>query len=267
MTRLRGLANDILTQNATPFLHRYLYTDYTPSCILKCFAANVLYVNRTLANAPMVMQVIESSVKELLIAEAARNEATGTHIDRLARTQALFLYQVLRLLDGELILRSRGERDIPLLETWLRDLEKVRDDLGDTTLLGNSDSVARKQSHPEWRVSPQVCRTVESLPNPFFSQTWIFAESVRRTILIGYAFLSFYQMMKDPKQTGQFNLCSAVHRWTLSRHLWEADSEFEFARRWRDKPHFVIKNFQFQEFLKCGRADDVDSFATLFLGV
>jgi len=58
-----------------------------------------------------------------------------------------------------------------------------------------------------------------------------------------------------------------VHRWTLSRHLWEADSSFEFARTWKEKPHFVIANYSFEHFLKYGRGEDVDEFAEILLSV
>jgi hypothetical protein len=60
---------------------------------------------------------------------------------------------------------------------------------------------------------------------------------------------------------------SYVHRWTLSRHLWEADSSFTFARMWRERPHFIIMNYSFDHFLQCGRGDDVDEFADILLSV
>ena len=58
-----------------------------------------------------------------------------------------------------------------------------------------------------------------------------------------------------------------AHRWTLSRHLWEADSSFEFARTWNEKPHFVITNYSFEHFLEYGRGVDVDEFAEILLSV
>lgn len=55
------------------------------------------------------------------------------------------------------------------------------------------------------------------------------------------------------------------HRWTLSKHLWEADSPFEFNRKWKEKPHFVITNYTFEHFLQYGRGEDVDEFAQILL--
>ncbi|RYP82956.1 hypothetical protein DL770_005469 [Monosporascus sp. CRB-9-2] len=146
VARVKGFITDVATRNATPFLHRYLYRDHTPHCILSCFAANVLYANRTQENTAMVMLTLHSSVKELIDTEAGRIVATP--VEKLARTQALFLYQIIRLLDGDVILRAQGERDIPLLQTWLGDLCRVRENLGDLAQLG--DNVMRKQPPREW---------------------------------------------------------------------------------------------------------------------
>ena len=97
----------------------------------------------------MFMRALHSSVSELVDAEAGR--VVATPVEKLARTQALFLYQVIRLLDGDVTLRAQGERDIPLLQTWLGDLCRVRENLGDLAQLG--DSVMRNQPPSEWEVS------------------------------------------------------------------------------------------------------------------
>lgn len=145
---MKGFTADLGTHNATPFLHRYLYRDYTPHCILSCFATSVLYANRTPANTAMVMRALHSSVRELVDAEAGR--VLATPVEKLARAQALFLYQIVRLFDGDVALRAQGEKDIPLLQAWLGELCKVRDNLGDLAQL--EDTTARKQPPKEWEV-------------------------------------------------------------------------------------------------------------------
>lgn len=56
-----------------------------------------------------------------------------------------------------------------------------------------------------------------------------------------------------------------AHRWTISKHLWEADSPFEFARMWREKPQFIITNYKLEKFLQFGRSEDVDEYAEILL--
>jgi len=156
VNRVKVFTNDIATQSATPFLHRYLYRDHTPSCILSCFAAAVVYSNRTPANAAMVMRALDNNVRELHETEDARKGITVTPLERLARTQALFLYQTIRLLDGDVMLRSSGERDIPLLKAWLNDLGGVRDNLGGTGSIQVGEGLTRAPPPRDWEVSSAV---------------------------------------------------------------------------------------------------------------
>lgn len=58
-----------------------------------------------------------------------------------------------------------------------------------------------------------------------------------------------------------------VHRWTLSRALWNANSSFEFRRAWKENPQFIISNYAFENFLKHGRGEDVDDFAEILMTV
>ena len=120
VNRVKAFTADAATRNATPFMHRYLYRDHTPQCIISCFTGCVLYANRTQANTPMVMRALHGSVRELLDAESGR--VVATPVEKLARTQSLFLYQIIRLLDGDVTLRAQGEKDMPLLQRWLGEL-------------------------------------------------------------------------------------------------------------------------------------------------
>lgn len=153
MGRVKNFTYDIATTNSSPFLHRYLYRDHTPACILSCFSTSVLYANRTPATTGMVMRSIDRGVKDLLATGAG---GATMPMEKLAKTQALFLFQIIRLLDGDVTLRAQGERDIQLLEMWLSDLCRVRENLGDLgtgTGNGDRDSVGRKQHPPQWEVS------------------------------------------------------------------------------------------------------------------
>jgi hypothetical protein len=119
---------------------------------------------------------------------------------------------------------------------------------------------------------------------PCGCQRWIFAESVRRTIVMAYSVITLYETMKDSGCTGyspsllmfwfwadrkadDLGPWAYVHRWTLSRHLWEANSSFMFDRMWKEKPHYIINNYSFDKFLDYGRGEDVDEFAEILLSV
>jgi hypothetical protein len=97
----------------------------------------------------MVMRVLHRNVMELVTIETGRSVVTP--IEKLARIQSLFLYQIIRLFDGDVTLRTLGEKDMPLLQTWLRDLCRVRENLGDLAEL--EDSVVKALPPIEWEVS------------------------------------------------------------------------------------------------------------------
>lgn len=132
-------------KNCAPFLHRYLYQQSIPQCILSSFTTCVLYDNRTPANIAMVIRALDGNVRELLDFEAGRITATPT--EKLARAQSLFMYQIMRLFDDNITLRSQAEKDMPVLEKWLGELCKIRENLGS---LG--DGAARNHEPVEWEV-------------------------------------------------------------------------------------------------------------------
>lgn len=127
VNRVKMFTSDAAARNATPFMHKYLYKNHTPPCILDCFSTNVIYSNRTPENMAMVMRAVQRSVTELIQHETGRTVVTP--IEKLARTQTLFLLQIIRLLDGDVMLRAQGENDIPLLMTWLGELCRIRENL------------------------------------------------------------------------------------------------------------------------------------------
>ncbi|KAK3330453.1 hypothetical protein B0H66DRAFT_468993 [Apodospora peruviana] len=254
--RLKSFPADFASENATPFLHRHLYNSAgPPACIMACFSTSVMYSNRTPANQAMVFRVLQQDLDKLFCGDGG----PATPREKLARAQALFLYQSIRLFDGDVSLRAQAERDLPLLETWLADLCRIRDNLGE-----------RRHAAADGRIRRSRIRNRRELEPPTDWERWVFAESVRRTIIMAYSVLTMYGMMKGtqvpPTDGSGRDPWAYIHRWTLSRHLWEADSSYDFYRAWEEKkPHFVINSYSFDEFLKYGRPDDVDEFAKIML--
>lgn len=151
-SRVKGFVPELGTKNALPFLHPHLYRSYMPQCILSCFATCVLYTSRTSVNTAMVMQSLYSNVGSLIAANTSR--FVSTPIEKLARAQALFLYQIIRLFDGDVALRSQAEKDMPLFMTWVEELCNMRDNLGGPTVL--EDSSVKSPQTIDWEVSVRL---------------------------------------------------------------------------------------------------------------
>ncbi|ODM24455.1 hypothetical protein SI65_02045 [Aspergillus cristatus] len=159
---LKGYPSTFAKDSHTPWVHRYLYKDQMPSSIQSCLTVCALYSSMTSSNKTSVFRVLCQSLNEL----KQQQQLANTPLEKLARAQALFLYQIVCLFDGDLTLRSNANRDMLLLQDWLDDLCKIRENLR-----------TPERDHPrswEW---------------------WIFSESVRRTIVIAYAFLGLWNLM------------------------------------------------------------------------
>ncbi|KAJ0312039.1 uncharacterized protein N0V96_004108 [Colletotrichum fioriniae] len=254
----------------TPFLHRHLYRGVreTPRPLMAAYTAISAYAGMTESNKDWAIRAVCEGANEILksgagagnakdstttststtAAAAAAAAAVGSNItghEKLARAQALFLIQTVRCFDGDIALRAQAERDMGVLEKWLKDLEGLRDNFDEVHLL--DDGALRGRPPRSWEV-------------------WIFNECVRRTVLMGYVFTSMYQMLKS---AGDFDPDLAPwlipHRWTFSKHLWDAQSSPTFFTAWREKPMFLVNSFFVQGVAKIMRPADVDDFARMFL--
>lgn len=93
--------------------------------------------------------------------------------------------------------------------------------------------------------------------------TWIFHESCRRTVLLSLFLISFYSMVRAGSCI--HGSIAAARYWTLSTDLWNAPSEFDFKVAWREKPHYIVQKFDFEEILINASPGDVDNFSKSFL--
>lgn len=113
----------------SPIMHRQLYQDWMPECIEDAYSSLAAYHAASPRTKPTALRIIESRANKL-VAQAqddlAINEMspaflldTPTH---LARTQALFIYQLIRLFDGDIRSRAQAESHMGILNTWCRQM-------------------------------------------------------------------------------------------------------------------------------------------------
>lgn len=168
-----------------PFIHRHLYRSIgeTPRPLMAAYTAIAAYAGRTDANKSWAIRAIcESSAEVLRGAKSSSSSADLTCHEKLARTQALWLLQTIRCFDGDISMRAQAERDMGVLERWLKELEEIRDNFDDVHLL--DDSSLRQKPPRSWEV-------------------WVFNECVRRTVLMGHMFVSLFEMLKTVGESGK----------------------------------------------------------------
>lgn len=119
-----------------------------PPSIVAAFSTCTAYAAGNATNRVAFLRTLRPNISELLREIGA--STTVTQLDRLAHTQALLFYQVIRVFDGDVTLRAEAERDMELLEIALGGLCKVRENLGDLSELDDSGVKARPPR--EWEV-------------------------------------------------------------------------------------------------------------------
>ncbi|KAI5923328.1 hypothetical protein F4810DRAFT_669811 [Camillea tinctor] len=229
--------------NCTAYLHRYLYKDKMPRSILQAFSMCLLYTNQTEANRGTLLRILHTNVVDL------KEMASGTNLtplEKLARVHALIFYQTIRMFDGDITLGQEADDDMALLESWNIELCKMRDNLDELVKMDQDDM--RKKPPESW-------------------ERWIFAESLRKTCVIGFSLRTFWDLLKRRSRYDEVGNWAYVHRWILSSHLWNASSSFDFFRAWKEKPMWIISAFKFEDFVKNGVGDDIDDFSLYYLTI
>ncbi|KAI1734774.1 hypothetical protein F4680DRAFT_437373, partial [Xylaria scruposa] len=241
LSMLKNLHVKFAQKSCTLYIHRWLYKDNMPRCILQAFTMCLLYTNQTEANRGVVLRVLHDSVTELKAGSSGKNLVPQR---KLARVHALMFYQAIRMFDGDVTLGQQADDDMELLESWNIELCKVRDDLDDLVEKGDA---AREHPPESW-------------------ERWIFAETVRRTCIMCICLQRVWGMLKTRLKSADLGDWGTTHhRWTLSSHLWNAQNSFDFFRAWKEQPFWIISTFNFDDFLKTGTGDDLDEFAFYFL--
>lgn len=262
---IKSAPRTMITETATPWSHPQLYRDHMPTsirgkpCILclsslfrsllltmkppDAHAACALYMAKTNINGPIIMRSVETYAQSLLAAPSP-----STPPERLAHTHALLLYQIIRLLDGDILSRTSAERDIPALEASAYAL------------------LAHVNFETPLLPPPALDLPIHPLPpTTRFWERWAFEESTRRTLLFSSFFLQTYRAVSGRQLLPCDGKLFIEHTLTMSAHLWEARTAAEFAASWRDREHFVVANAQFDSFIRDAKADDVDQFGRILI--
>ncbi|KAH8429757.1 Zn(II)2Cys6 transcription factor domain-containing protein [Aspergillus melleus] len=141
----------------TPFIHDRLYDVCLPDAMQDAFMVSASYYSRTPETEDTVLQILEARTQSLV-----RRSHQATLEELLATVQALMLLHIIQLFDGDVRQRAMAEQNMDTLRAWTMELQ-VR---------------------------------VGELGNPSTWREWIFAESVRRTVIVSVLIEGLYSMLK-----------------------------------------------------------------------
>ncbi|KAJ4988906.1 transcription factor cys6 protein [Stagonosporopsis vannaccii] len=208
--RLSLLPSLFATTGQTMFIHHQTFQAMHSTTLQQAMSACALYTMRTPASKPLVHQVIQHNVQDLL---ATTNPTTTRNQDLLAALQALLLYQLMRLFDGDIRLRASAEADEATTVLWASELR--------TRVCAHylpQNPVARfSDDTKDWAV-------------------WLFSESIRRTVVTTFLVRGVYNYLKtctdSPTVVGVY--------FTVQEGLWNAQSEAGWNRAKHDKMELQV---------------------------
>lgn len=249
---VRAGPRSMVLQNGTPWSHPALYRDDTPRCMQDAYTCCALYLSKNDANAPLVLRIINARAAELAKAPLPSEPSA-----LLAYVQAMLLYLILQLLDGDVSARASAESRLQNLQAAV---------LAMTVKLPPADAVAAMDSTGDClSLQTSMGLGVFAEARKFWTE-WIFEESRRRTCMVAFFFLQAYRLLNGAAEYACYSYEDfPANRlgWTVSAHLWEADSVGQFLRSWGDKKRFHIKRFHMDDVLAYGRPEDLDVYSRM----
>ncbi len=103
----------------TPFIHARLYDDCLPEAIQDAFTVSSTYLSRTPHTAAWLTRTIEAKAVPIV----QKDPTSCGLLDLLARVQALMLFQIIQLFDGDVRQRFIAEQHLGILRAWTAELQ------------------------------------------------------------------------------------------------------------------------------------------------
>jgi hypothetical protein len=192
VSKLQSFVPTLAFTGANAFVHSALYKSHQPAAFQDSISLSALYLAKTKQNAPILTNSINEKINGLTA--SADSWSLQQH---LAAVQALIVYQIIRLFDGDLGQAAAAARQNRLLELWTAQLWK------------------RSFAEPIAFAKPW--------------EAWVFYESLRRTVMIS-VFLrgGWAALMQD----GLCDQVPVLARLPLSKGdgFWDTKEE-DFERR------------------------------------
>ncbi|KAK6066347.1 alcohol dehydrogenase GroES-like domain-containing protein [Seiridium cupressi] len=180
----------LVQQNQLPFIHPASFQDVPPVVYQDLLGLSAMYCQKSLQNRAVIFSMLDSRIDSLVNSSKTSSWSTK---DYLVGVQALIMYQIIRLFDGDIRQRASAERQSGTLEDWTLHLQS------------------------------SINLLYEDCSNESLYKCWIFVESARRTILMSILLQALYSSLKD-------GFCTSVPRMaylpvTVNGALWSVPEE------------------------------------------
>lgn len=243
--------------NATPWCHPRLYRDAMPRVMQDAQACCALYLTKNPINRSNVLRTIDARANDIISGPLT---PSASSLEILARTQALLLYQIICVFDGDIQTGLVAEQTMPHLAA------------SSTQLLNQLSVVEEKlncMQHPGKQLAAAGSTVQPSLlavsAMQDFWESWIWWQSARRTAAIVVFVQQMYGLFRG---RGPAHCDDRIHPYYAraeSAHLWMANDAVEFALAWTQRQkHYFVCDTGFDGLAEA-EASDIDDYGRILL--
>ena len=205
-------------------------------------SACALYCMKGVTNQALVFGNLEHKCQQLI---ATTNALLASKTDLLAALQALLLYQMMRLFDGDIRLRAYAEADEPIAILWASQLSTLTHNAAHASLAapGSTDtSVVTIGRRSDW-------------------QSWLVDESIRRSVITTFMLKGVYSFLKlGYDSPTDLRVC-----FTAQAALWGAQSATGWCRAQEETGRFEILVTHWDEAIAKAKPMDLEELGVLIM--
>lgn len=250
--QLRSWLREWTSQGHSPFIHANLYKVGLPECIQDAFTALAAYQLKTLATERMVFRIVEHSADRLLEQQSLYAGDVGVimldTVAHLARTQALLVYCIICLFDGDIRARCHAEARIETLMVWAKQLWQS------AGLNVASDGAKESSPNSDSQGLPVLGLKADgTVPSVWLA--WSFSESIRRTYITATLTTAAYLTLKQG-----WAPCPGGITFTPGNGLWVVASPYSWWREMNKSPAGPLQCVEAHEIFTSNVPSDVDEF-------
>lgn len=242
-----------------PFIHAHLYKDDLPGCIQHAFTATAAYFAKTAANKGLILRIIEGNCNTLLGQpevglDAGNDTVASDTLHHLARTQALLIYQLIRLFDGDIRSRAKAENSMDILLSWASQLWEIASKDAESANYEKTSVTSPVAIENFGGVSDLNAFRVDGSV-PALWRAWYVAESIRRT----YVAIIFVQGMYQTLKQG-WAFCPGGVSFTVTNGLWDSPSAHTWWELFVQDTRPPAQSMQLERLLLDNQPAKVDTF-------
>lgn len=239
--RLAVVPKTFSESGQTMFIHRLLFQERSPPALQDALSACALYCLKNTENQLLIFRNLEHRRQQLI---ANTDPLLASKMNLLEALQALILYQIIRLFDGDIRLRAQAEADEPVLIMWAAQL--------------------RLRTHQVQPSSPAPAEA-RLLPGSTFRdwQRWLIEESSRRTVITAFMLKGVYEFLK----LGYDTVPDLRMSFTAQAALWNSQSEISWRKAYSERERLEVRVTHWDEAIAKAKPGDLEELGVLIMAM